>query len=69
MDAAAHQSAMLRAGLKGGIAYALMTFAAGFVLGSIRIFAFVPHLGETAAVALEMPIMRAVLGRTERQVV
>ena len=51
---------MLQAGLKGGIAYALMTFAAGFVLGSIRIFAVVPHLGETAAVALEMPIMLAI---------
>jgi hypothetical protein len=51
---------MVRVVLKAGVVYALMTFAAGFLLGSVRTFAVAPHLGETAAVALEVPVILAI---------
>jgi hypothetical protein len=40
-----------------GALYALIVFAVGFVLGTIRVLLVAPHLGETAAVFLETPFM------------
>jgi hypothetical protein len=40
--------------------YAAAAFAAGFVLGSMRILLLAPALGEFAAVALELPVMLAI---------
>jgi hypothetical protein len=46
--------------LKAGIAYFAIVFAAGFLLGTLRVMALAPLFGETAAVLLELPVMLAV---------
>lgn len=43
-----------------GAAYAASTFAAGFVLGAVRVLLVTPLVGPVAAVMLELPIMLAV---------
>jgi hypothetical protein len=45
--------------VKAGTTYALLVFAIGFALGAIRVLVLVPHLGATASVVLETPIMLA----------
>ncbi len=35
----------------------MIVFGIGFLLGTIRIFLLLPWIGETAAVALELPVM------------
>ena len=40
--------------------YAIAAFAAGFILGVIRVLEVIPRLGETLAVLLETPIMLVV---------
>ncbi|PZN94708.1 MAG: hypothetical protein DCF31_08675 [Alphaproteobacteria bacterium] len=42
-----------------GLLYFLAMFAIGFVLGTLRVLAVAPRLGELAAVAVEVPVMLA----------
>lgn len=46
--------------VKGAVFYFALVFAAGFVLGPIRVMWAVPRFGERAAELLEMPIMLVV---------
>ncbi len=48
------------AALFAGVLYFAVVFAAGFVLGALRVTVFVPRIGELAAVALEVPAMLAI---------
>jgi len=43
--------------LKAGVVYFVLVFAAGWVLGPIRVLWVVPHLGRTVGVLLEAPLM------------
>lgn len=44
---------------RAGTIYFAIVFAVGFVLGTIRVLAVVPRVGETAAVMIEVPAMLA----------
>lgn len=45
--------------LLAGVVHALILFAAGFALGVLRVLALAPHLGESAVILAELPIMMA----------
>jgi len=47
--------------LRAGLVYFALVFAAGFVLGAIRVPLLEPRFGERAAQLIEMPIMLAVV--------
>jgi len=47
------------AALKAGVVYFVLTFSIAFFLGGLRVFFVVPRLGETAAAALETPLVLA----------
>jgi hypothetical protein len=47
--------------VKAGILYFALVFGTGLVLGPIRVFWVVPHLGERTAELMEMPIMLMVM--------
>lgn len=55
--------------LRAGTAYFALVFAAGFVLGSIRVPFLVPRLGERTAELLEIPFMLLVVVLAARFVV
>jgi hypothetical protein len=44
---------------KAGALYATIVFLIGFILGTVRVLLVAPHLGETTAVILEVPMMPA----------
>lgn len=46
--------------VSAGLAYFLIAFAAGFALGVLRTLVIGPSIGETAAVAAELPMMLAI---------
>jgi hypothetical protein len=46
--------------LSAGFVYFSAVFAVGFVLGTLRYLVFAPVLGETAAVAFEIPLLLTV---------
>jgi hypothetical protein len=45
--------------LRAGLLYFVITFAAGFALGALRVLVTAPRLGELGAVLLELPFMLA----------
>ncbi len=55
--------------LKSGALYFALVFAAGFVLGPIRILWVVPRFGTRAAELMEMPIMLVVIVAAARWIV
>jgi len=55
--------------LRAGAVYFALVFAAGFLLGSIRVPLLVPRLGERIAELLETPVMLVVIFFSSRHVV
>jgi hypothetical protein len=51
----------MRQTLKAGAIYFAVVFAAGFILGPIRILVLVPRVGERIAELIETPIMLAMI--------
>jgi hypothetical protein len=54
--------------VKGGLAYFTVVFAAGFVLGVLRVLFLTPRFGERIAELAEMPVMLAVVVVAARSV-
>lgn len=55
--------------LRSGLAYFALVFAAGFVLGAIRVPFLVPRLGVRTAELIEMPLMLVVVVLAARFIV
>lgn len=60
---------MARTVIAAGVSYFAAVFAVGFALGAIRMLIVVPLVGETAAEALELPLMLVAIVFTARWVV
>jgi hypothetical protein len=43
--------------LKAGAIYFGIVFAAAFALGALRVLYIIPHIGETGAVLIEIPVL------------
>ncbi len=56
MRSRALQAALFRS-LLAGVAYSAIVFAAGFILGTVRVLVIEPMLGALPAVALETPVI------------
>ncbi|HUB44774.1 MAG TPA: hypothetical protein VMB73_07305 [Acetobacteraceae bacterium] len=54
------RSALLHAAAEAGACYFAAVYAAGFVLGAIRVMIIAPRIGETIAVLLEAPVILAI---------
>lgn len=59
---------MMRSG-NAGVAYFLIAFTAGFLIGAVRVTLLVPQLGMLGAVLIELPIMLAISWVTCRWVI
>jgi hypothetical protein len=46
--------------VRAGVSYFALVFAAGFILGTIRVLFLLPRVGEFPAVAIELPFMLAI---------
>jgi hypothetical protein len=55
-----HGKNMMRT-IKAGVAYFVLVFGAGFILGSVRVPFLVPRLGERVAELIETPFMFVVV--------
>jgi hypothetical protein len=55
--------------LKSGVAYFVLVFGAGFILGAIRVPFLVPRLGVRIAELLEMPFMLVIILLSARFIV
>jgi len=55
--------------IRAGAAYFALVFAAGFLLGLVRVPLLVPQLGERVAELLEMPVMLVVIFFVSRYIV
>jgi hypothetical protein len=51
---------MLKRALQAAAVYAVIVFAAGFVLGTVRVLVVAPRLGALLAVLSEAPVMLAI---------
>jgi len=54
---------------QAGSLYFFVVFAAGFLMGTLRVVVFEPAVGETAAVLFEMPVMLAIAWFASRSTV
>ena len=59
----------MKAALKAGLAYLAVVFAAGFVLGTVRILLVAPRVGGIAAVLIESPVMLGISWITARALI
>jgi hypothetical protein len=55
--------------IQAGVAYFGLVFAAGFLMGTVRVLVLVPRLGVRVAELLEMPLMFVVILLAARLVV